>query len=1002
MTGTTTTTIEFIVPESSACSGSNRGSLWQRWDPHTHAPGTLFNDRFLGDWEEYLAKWEAATPPVRALGITDYYLTDTYEQVSIAKASGRLPECQLIFPNVEMRLSIGAKRSFVNIHLLVNPSTPNHIDELKRFLERLRFEAFKGSFCCRRDELIRLGRKADPNITGDNAALKKGANQFKVDFNQLRREYENDEWAEANVLIGVSGSTSDGTAGLREAADTTLREEIEKFAHIIFNSSPKQRDYWLGHGALSPDQIRHRYDGLKPCLHGSDAHSSADVGAPAENRYTWIKGAIDFESLKQACIDPNRAYVGERPPGGATSSQTIDGINIANAPWVKTPLLPLNAGLVAIIGPRGSGKTALADMIARGCDATSERLSKQSFLVRARHLLGGATVALTWADGTHSSPHSLDAEEPLPSWEYPRARYLSQKFVEDLCASDGVTDELLHEIERVVFEAHDNDEREGATNFSELVELRAGRHWQNREREELILANVSEQLGIEIDKDNLVSRLSEQVREKTGLIARYTADRAKLVARGSEERLVRLEEVTAAAQTVRGYVRMFGSREQSFLAMRDEIADFRSNRSPEALRRMKERYASSGLKDGEWERFRLTYSGDVDDAVNGGIKAARESAAARRGKPPTASSGDPNAPIIKQDADLTHLPLAVLEAEIGRLQKLVGGDRVIAAQFAAVSKRINEETTALARLQERLEDYRQAKQRIVHLRAVRQTGYARVFEAVLAVQSVLQELYAPLMARINAASGALTKLRFTVKRAADAEEWARRGEALLDLRRQGPFRGRGRLYKRAVTLLKRPWETGSVQDVVDAMAQFREETTAEDIRPMQKPDADFRAWAKGFAQWLYSTDHIAIQYSVDYDGVDIRNLSPGTRGIVLLLLYLALDEADDRPLIIDQPEENLDPKSIFDELVPLFTEAKKTRQVIVITHNANLVVNTDADQIIIADAGPSVDRQLPPITYTSGALEQHSIRNAVCRILEGGETAFRERARRLRVGLTRR
>jgi predicted ATPase len=51
----------------------------------------------------------------------------------------------------------------------------------------------------------------------------------------------------------------------------------------------------------------------------------------------------------------------------------------------------------------------------------------------------------------------------------------------------------------------------------------------------------------------------------------------------------------------------------------------------------------------------------------------------------------------------------------------------------------------------------------------------------------------------------------------------------------------------------------------------------------------------------------------------------------LLLLYLALDTTDDRPLIIDQPEENLDPKSIFDELVPLFIEAKKTRQLIVVT-----------------------------------------------------------------------
>ena len=156
-----------------------------------------------------------------------------------------------------------------------------------------------------------------------------------------------------------------------------------------------------------------------------------------------------------------------------------------------------------------------------------------------------------------------------------------------------------------------------------------------------------------------------------------------------------------------------------------------------------------------------------------------------------------------------------------------------------------------------------------------------------------------------------------------------------------------------------------------------------------------------FASWLFGTDHVSVRYEVEYDGTDIRKLSPGTRGIVLLLLYLALDEADDRPLIIDQPEENLDPKSVNDELVPLFIEAKSKRQVIMVTHNANLVINTDADQIIVADAGPQQSGGLPPITYRAGGLENADIRKAVCDILEGGESAFRERARRLRVRLER-
>ena len=200
------------------------------------------------------------------------------------------------------------------------------------------------------------------------------------------------------------------------------------------------------------------------------------------------------------------------------------------------------------------------------------------------------------------------------------------------------------------------------------------------------------------------------------------------------------------------------------------------------------------------------------------------------------------------------------------------------------------------------------------------------------------------------------------------------------------------------------WETGDGATVTAAMKSFRDahqNDLLEQARVSKTDLARYRLWLRQFAKWLYSTDHITISYSVRYNETDISKLSPGTRGIVLLLLYLALDKANDCPLIIDQPEENLDPQSIFDELVGLFTEAQSRRQVIMITHNANLVINTDADQIIVANVGPHASDALPPITYLCGGLEQADIRTVVCKVLEGGEPAFRERARRLRVRLER-
>ena len=107
--------------------------------------------------------------------------------------------------------------------------------------------------------------------------------------------------------------------------------------------------------------------------------------------------------------------------------------------------------------------------------------------------------------------------------------------------------------------------------------------------------------------------------------------------------------------------------------------------------------------------------------------------------------------------------------------------------------------------------------------------------------------------------------------------------------------------------------------------------------------------AQGCRRWLDGcTSHISIEYGITYEGIPIERLSPGTRGIVLLLLYLAVDIHDRRPLFIDQPEENLDPRSVYTELVPHFRAAKQRRQIVMVTHNANLVVNTDADQVIVA------------------------------------------------------
>jgi hypothetical protein len=575
--------------------------------------------------------------------------------------------------------------------------------------------------------------------------------------------------------------------------------------------------------------------------------------------------------------------------------------------------------------------------------------------------------------------------------------------VEELCSSSGLTDGLLREIERVIFEAHPDDARDGTLDFAELLDHRASRHRLAREREAEAVSQISERIGTELEKEKLIATYEGQVSQKKKLVDAYTADRAKLVSAGSEKRAQRHTELAGAANQIRAKLRQFAGQRQTFLAMQDEVKDLRRNQAPEALRQAQARHTHSGMSAEQWASFLLDYKGPVDNDLAGYVKWVDGEIAKLKGTTPAPS--DPNTPYFRDDADLSTLSQALLEAEMARLEKLVSADKETQRRYTAISGSIATETAALQTLTDKLKDAQGARERARDLQTQREEAYGRAFDALVAEQTVLEDLYAPLMARLAAASGTLKKLSFSVTRVANVEQWATEAEdGLIDLRKAGAFRGKGTLLQKANEVLKGAWETGNSDAVIAAMAEFRRlyQKDLLDHSPVAHTDqAEFRAWSKRFAQWLFSTDHISIRYGIDYDGVDIRKLSPGTRGIVLLLLYLALDDSDNRPLVIDQPEENLDPKSVFDELVHLFIEAKAHRQVIMVTHNANLVINTDADQIIIADAGPHPHGSLPPISYRSGGLENAEIRKAVCDILEGGEGAFQERARRLRVRLER-
>lgn len=139
---------------------------------------------------------------------------------------------------------------------------------------------------------------------------------------------------------------------------------------------------------------------------------------------------------------------------------------------------------------------------------------------------------------------------------------------------------------------------------------------------------------------------------------------------------------------------------------------------------------------------------------------------------------------------------------------------------------------------------------------------------------------------------------------------------------------------------------------------------------------------------IFGLNFLEPRYSLLFQDAQIEQLSPGQRGALLLIFYLLVDKGK-TPIILDQPEENLDNETVFRLLVPVLSEAKKQRQIIMVTHNPNLAVVCDAEQIIHATFDRASDSA---ISYESGAIESSRLNGAVVTVLEGTKPAFSNRS----------
>jgi predicted metal-dependent phosphoesterase TrpH len=174
--------------------------------------------------------------------------------------------------------------------------------------------------------------------------------------------------------------------------------------------------------------------------------------------------------------------------------------------------------------------------------------------------------------------------------------------------------------------------------------------------------------------------------------------------------------------------------------------------------------------------------------------------------------------------------------------------------------------------------------------------------------------------------------------------------------------------------LLRTAETGNDPELTQRFANYLQKLSPDELDKI-------RLW--------FPEDSLEVDYKRGNDWASIEQGSPGQQTAAILAFLMSHGR---EPMILDQPEDDLDNHLIYDLVVRQIRQSKQERQIIIATHNPNIVVNGDAEMVI---AMASRNGQCIVNEPVSGALQESAVRDEVCKVMEGGRDAFLKRYQRI-------
>lgn len=1015
----------------------NIGSTWNKWDLHVHTPESFVHN-YPGDkenaWSTFLSDIEALPSEFKVIGINDYILVDGYERVLKEKEQGRLSNIDLILPVVELRLDKfggviqkegksfhSSAWSRVNIHIIFDQIPPEQIRQ--QFISAIspnykltsHSENFSWNGVINRESIEHLGNMiigTAPDNQQDNysSALIEGFNNLNISYDALCKALENKTLTDKFVVAIGKTEWEDLKWNDHSIAD---KKTIINKADLVFTASESPSTYAKAKAKLKEQQVNYR---LLDC---SDAHwlSNATDKDRIGNCFTWIKADTSFKGLLQAIEEfDSRIHIGDCPPkkslidGNRTkfiksiSIRKKESINLSQT-WFNTDI-PLNPDLVAIIGNKGSGKSALADIIALA--GNTKNFESFSFLTQSRFrhpkskLAQNFEAKLTWVDNSETT-RDLDKNPEAVSVE--KVKYLPQRYLEDLCNELGEKGSTTFdsELRKIIYSHVPEDYRLGKQSMDELLEFKVAEANKTRESLRQNITRLNREI---IDIENKLTKehkeaLYAQLKEKQSELLALESTKPQPVDDPNTSSEAQKESRTAS-ETI-------DKLEQQLQEINNEEARLFEKKTKyikqqAIIDRIQQSLKNYFIHYEEFKRDLHILIGELESPVD--IESiitlqlnyqpinTLQKQIDFESKQVDSLLESRELGSISNRRELLKSSIVEFKNKLGERERVFVQYKENLLKWETAKKEINgtpDKPNSIAWYQAQIELLNTLPTKLIDIKKQRLRITLDIHKIINAMVDEYKNLYEPVQSFVQSTQQMDLSLPLEFQVRIEESNFEEKFFNRLNRQSRGSFSGihESTMLLRSIfqeTDFNDETEVATFAEKIDMMLHFDQREGQQNKETYLIDQVKKGINPNEVLDFIYGLDYLTPRYSLTFEKQEIGQLSPGERGLLLLIFYLLVDK-EDMPIIIDQPEENLDNQTIFKVLVKCIKAAKERRQVIMVTHNPNLAVVCDAEQIIHA----SHNKLEGEFLYETGAIENSPIKEKVVQVLEGTEPAFKNR-----------